>query len=72
MASEQNCLSCRYFGELKTPWARRDGATIYGYCFKSATGNASPNMGKGYAVFQPGGHCKDWKKLRNQEAGGGA
>lgn len=64
--SEQSCYSCRYFGELKTPWTRGDGAVIYGYCFDGAEGNASPNMGKGYAVFQPGGRCKDWLRAREE------
>lgn len=64
MTSDRSCRSCRYFGELKTPWTRADGAVIYGYCFKGAEKDYSPNMGKGYAVFQPDGSCKDWKGAR--------
>ena len=48
----KNCYSCVHFGELKTPWQRKDGAFIYGYCFCNSLDE------KGYAVFLPEGRCK--------------
>jgi len=48
----KNCYSCGHFGELKTPWQRKDGAFIYGYCF------CNSHDEKGYAVFLPEGRCK--------------
>lgn len=49
---EKNCCNCVYFGELKTPWERKDGTLIYGYCFRNSLDE------KGYAVFIPDGICK--------------
>ena len=49
---ENSCHFCVYFGELKAPWKRKDGAFIYGYCFRNSHDE------KGYAVFLPDGKCK--------------
>lgn len=64
----QNCRreklpSMPIFAELKEPFARSDGAAIYGYCFSAGDQDYSPGMGKGYAVFQPYGQCKRFKPL---------
>ncbi len=67
--NEQTCYTCKYFSELKTPRERSDGAVIYGYCFSGGDTNNSSNMGKGYAVFVPEGHCNKHKKARNRGAG---
>lgn len=63
MSQNQGCESCRHFSALKEPRLRSDGATIHGYCFKYGDKNYSWNMGKGFAVFQPLGACKDHKNL---------
>ena len=62
---ERRCEICRFCAELVRPYTRSDGATIYGYCFKSGDMNHSPNMGKGYPIFIPldcGATCKSFKK----------
>lgn len=64
----QDCAQCRFFAELKEPFKRSDGAVIYGYCFKDGDTDSSLMMGKGYAVFLLGGHCKRFKRKR-REAG---
>lgn len=49
MKSENKvCSTCRHFRKFERPFQREDGAVIYGYCFKDAKSNYSPNMGKGY------------------------
>ena len=58
---ERDCYACRHFSELKEPRERADGAVIYGYCFKNGTHDYSLDMGKGYAVFVPGGCCKEFR-----------
>lgn len=66
---KQDCVQCEFFAELKEPFARSDGAIIYGYCFKDGDTNSSPGMGKGYAVFLSGGCCKRFirrKRRANQ------
>lgn len=61
-----NCCSCRYFAELKEPWERSGGGTIFGYCFKYGDKDHSPNMGKGFPVFIIGeGNCKNFKKRKD-------
>lgn len=45
----------------------KESVTFYGYCFKDARNDYSPNMGKGYPVFLPpscGGACKNYSKER--------
>ena len=62
---EKSCYSCDHFSGLKEPRELGEGAAIYGYCFKDGTKDYSPNMGKGYPVYVPGGcACKSWKKRR--------
>lgn len=58
-----NCETCRHYSALREPRVRSDGVTIHGYCFKHGDKDYSWNMGKGYAVFLPEGHCKDHKNL---------
>ena len=69
MKSENKvCSTCRHFRKFERPFQREDGAVIYGYCFKDAKSNYSPNMGKGYPVFLPpdaAGACTDYKKDRS-------
>lgn len=63
----QACNVCKYCAELKAPYERSDGASIYGYCFKNGDKDYSPNMGKGYPIFLPlscGGTCKDFRRRR--------
>lgn len=57
-----SCESCAFYSPLRAPRERSDGAVIYGYCFKGATQNHSPNGGKGYAVFLPDGVCSKYKE----------
>lgn len=64
------CKNCRFCAELIRPYARADGACIYGYCFSSGDKNYSPNMGKGFPIFVPldcGAACKDFKRKRPPE-----
>ncbi|MBQ3702494.1 MAG: hypothetical protein II885_07030 [Oscillospiraceae bacterium] len=64
-AAVQSCGTCQHFRKFERPFDREDGAVIFGYCFKDARTNYSPNMGKGYPVFLPpeaGGSCKSYKK----------
>lgn len=63
MAQNEGCEGCRHYSALREPRQRSDGATIHGYCFKHGDKNYSWNMGKGFAVFQPLGACKDRKNL---------
>lgn len=64
---EKGCKTCKVYAEFKEPFQREDGAVIYGYCFKGAKNDYSPNMGKGYPVFIDGGGaaCQDY--IRKKE-----
>lgn len=62
MEETRQCMACLHYSALCRPRVRSDGATIYGYCFKDGDRNYSLNMGKGFAIFQPAGQCKDYKK----------
>ncbi len=59
------CAKCRFCAELKKPYERSDGSSIYGYCFKSGDKDYSPNMGKGYPIWLPldcGASCRKFKR----------
>ena len=60
------CGTCKHFRKFEQTFEREDGAVIYGYCFKDARSDHSPNMGKGYPVWLPpdacGGACKAFKQ----------
>ena len=64
--TEKTCGACKHFRKFERTFEREDGAVIFGYCFKDARSNYSPNMGKGYPVFLPpdagGGACKSYKR----------
>lgn len=62
--AEKSCYTCKFFAEMKEPYKRTGGATVYGYCFKGPNNDYSQNMGNGYAVFLPGVECKDHKRRR--------
>lgn len=67
MDNGKMCGTCKHFRAIERPFEREDGVTIYGYCFKDARNDYSPNMGKGYPVFLPpscGGACKNYSKER--------
>lgn len=51
MIEKKMCGNCKHFRELVRPFEREDGATIFGYCFKNAKNNYSPNMGKGFPIW---------------------
>lgn len=70
MKSNQCCGNCRLFAELKTPYERSDGATIYGYWFRYGDKDYSVNMGKGLPVSLPltcGETCKSYKRSKTQK-----
>ena len=58
------CATCRYCAELKRPYERSDGTTIYGYCFKDGDKDYSLSMGKGLParaeVFRVPGYADGW------------
>ena len=62
--TERGCHICKLYAELKQPYVRSDGATIYGYCFKD--GDKALGMGKGYPVWIDGGGaaCKSFKRRK--------
>ncbi len=66
IVAAESCGTCKHFRKFERPFKREDEAVIYGYCFKDARNNYSPNMGKGYPVFLPpdagGGACKSYKR----------
>lgn len=63
---ERCCDVCRHYSALAEPRKRSDGATIYGYCFRSGDKNYSPDMGKGYPVFVDGAVCKAFVRERRR------
>lgn len=67
----KGCGTCKHYAELKEPFERSDGATIFGYCFKDGDKDYSPNMGKGYPVFvsEAGAACKGYTGKRKKGDG---
>lgn len=65
------CETCDFYSVLANPRVRSDDAVIYGYCFKDGDKDYNTNMGKGFPVFVPDGHCKQWKKQKAAQAGEG-
>ena len=61
------CATCRYCAELKRPYERSDGTTIYGYCFKSGDKDYYLNMGRGIPIWLEltcGASCKSYKRAK--------
>lgn len=62
------CVTCKFYHALGEPFARSDGATVYGYCFRDGDKDYSVHMGKGFAVFVPEGCCKRYiRKVKKKD-----